>query len=134
MDLSQTFKDSENNSQLTKATPVNFKHLDTKKNYLVDRIAGVSYESCAYIPKWNLIAIGFTHYIHGTPSLGLYDLETGTFVSELDNIHQIEINHVKWVESKNYLVTCSNDKSIRVFKACKRGMELRQVSTINGSR
>ena len=104
--------------------------LKVKEIVQIPRSNGVSYEALAYIPKWNLIAFGcqddFKH------SVGLYDLDARRTTSSIHDIHHEIINNVLWIDHKNYLLTGSNDSTIRVFRVSNWGRTLQAIHKLRG--
>jgi len=110
--------------------PLDFFKLKVKTSYSVPASEGVLYEACSFIPKWKLLAVGFRKNQQG--SLGLYNLESHELVSTVSNVHKRWINHVVWVERRNYIVTCSNDMKIKIFAVRDQGKQLKAISTFRG--
>lgn len=110
--------------------PLNFTKLKVKTTYSIPNSEGVLYEACAFIPKWKLLAVGFRKNQQG--SLGLYSLENHELVNSVSNIHSRWINHVVWVDKRDYVVTCSNDMKIKVFAVSDQGRNVRLISTFRG--
>lgn len=110
--------------------PVDFFNLKVKTNYSIPASEGVLYEACAFIPKWNVLAVGFRKNQQG--SLGLYNIKSHELVSSTENVHKRWINHVIWVEKWNCIVTCSNDTKIKVFGVGDEGRTLKTLTTFRG--
>jgi len=110
--------------------PVDFFNLKVKTNYSIPASEGVLYEACAFIPKWNVLAVGFRKNQQG--SLGLYNIKSHELVSSTENVHKRWINHVIWVEKWNCIVTCSNDTKIKVFGVKDEGKTLKNLTTFRG--
>jgi len=110
--------------------PVDFFNLKVKTSYSIPASEGVLYEACAFIPKWNVLAVGFRKNQQG--SLGLYNIKSHELVSSTENVHKRWINHVVWVEKWNCIVTCSNDTKIKVFGVRDEGKTLKNLTTFRG--
>jgi len=110
--------------------PIDFFKLKVKTSYAVPASEGVLYEACAFIPKWKLLAVGFRKNQQG--SLGLYNLESHELISSSADVHKRWINHVIWVEKRNYIVTCSNDMKIKIFSVSNQGKQLKPLTTFRG--
>lgn len=110
--------------------PMDFFKLKVKTSYSIPASEGVLYEACAFIPKWKLLAVGFRKNQQG--SLGLYNLESHELASSAYNVHKRWINHVIWVEKRNFVITCSNDMKIKVFAASDQGKTLKSIATFRG--
>lgn len=110
--------------------PLDFFKLKVKTSYSVPASEGVLYEACAFIPKWKILAVGFRKTQQG--SIGLYDMGSHELVSTIDNVHKRWINHVIWVEKRNYIVTCSNDMKIKIFSVGDQGKRLTSITTFRG--
>jgi len=110
--------------------PIDFFKLKVRSSHSIAASEGVLYEACAFIPKWKLLAVGFRKNQQG--SLGLFDMESQDLISSSDNVHKRWINHVIWVESRNMIVTCSNDTKIKVFAVQKEGKEIKALTTFRG--
>jgi len=110
--------------------PINFFKLKVKASYSIPCSEGVLYEACAFIPKWKVLAVGFRKNQQG--SLGLYNLESHELISSSANVHKKWINHVIWVEKRNYIVTCSNDMKIKVFAVLNHGKSIKPIATFRG--
>jgi len=110
--------------------PIDFFKLKLKASYSIPCSEGVLYEACAFIPKWKILAVGFRKNQQG--SLGLYNLESHELVSSVANVHKRWINHVIWVEKWNYIVTCSNDMTIKVFAVLDQGKNVKAIATFRG--
>jgi len=110
--------------------PIDFFKLKVKTSYSIPCSEGVLYEACAFIPKWKVLAVGFRKNHQG--SLGLYNLDSQELVGTANNVHNKWINHVIWVEKRNYIVTCSNDMKIKVFAVLNQGKIIKPIMTFRG--
>lgn len=111
-EISQQNKDT--NTPLNLPTwSTNFLRLNKKEVIQIPGSKKVHFQASTLIPAWNFIAIGYT--TDKTYALALYDLKTNQLLSTIDDAHTEEIRHVEWVESENYLITSSVDRTIGVF-------------------
>ena len=62
----------------------------------------------------------------------MYDLSTKSISASVRGVHRIWIINVIWIDHKNYLLTGSNDFTIRVFKASHQGRSLRAIHIFKG--
>ena len=118
---------------LTFGTPLDFPKLKAEEVIRIPRSTGVSYEGLAYIAKWNVVAFGSRDHIDSRQySIGLYDLVFKKTLSVVRCIHKGMINNVLWIDHKNYLLTGSDDFSIRVFRASNEGRNLQAIRKFRG--
>lgn len=108
---------------------VDFFRLEVKKKLLIPKSQGVAFDSLVYIEKWNVLGFGA-----GGDSnfVGLYDLSTESLLSAVYDVHIQHIVNTVWVDHKNYLITGSNDYTIRVFRASNGGRTLQPVHRFIG--
>lgn len=110
--------------------PIDFSKLKIKTTIPIPASEGVLYEACAFIPKWKTLAVGFRKTQQG--SLGLFNLDSQELASVAPDVHKRWINHVIWLEKRNFIVTCSNDMKIKVFAVSNEGKKLKEVATFRG--
>ena len=107
-----------------------FSKLNVRKKLLIPWSGGVGAGAIVYIKKWNALGFGC---IKGTNySVGLYDLKTNKVSASVDSIHRNFIANVLWIELKNYLVTGSDDSTIRVFRVSNEGTKILPIKIIRG--
>ena len=107
-----------------------FTRLHVKHTFKVPYSSGVLYQACTYIKKWNILAVGFKQA--SWSCLGLYDMETHNLAAINNKAHKAWTNHVIWIEQKSFILTCSNDNTIRVYKLSDNGRRLNSLGLLRG--
>jgi len=109
---------------------VDFSRLKLDSTFKLALSEGVLYEASDFIPHLNLLALGYRKGQQG--SLALWDIGQNKLLQTAKEIHKKWINHVIWVEQKNFIVTCSNDTKIKVFAVRNKGHLLKEIATFRG--
>ena len=108
----------------------NFSKPKVKEKFQIPHSKGIGYEALAFVAKWNLIAFGCKD--DNKYSVGLYDLDSKSTVSSVRYVHGVVINNVLWIDHKDYLLTGSNDSTIRIFRVSNQGRALQAIHRFRG--
>ena len=76
----------------------------------------------------DLIAVGFKEDEHG--SLGICDPVTHKILAQHPMSHTSWINSVIYIKQRGYVLTCSDDSTIRVYHVSAQGRVLKAVATL----
>ena len=112
--------------------PLDFSKLEVEETAEIPQNNGVGHEALAYIAKWDVVAFGTRVSISSYNFVGLYNLAFRKTLSVTSFIHQAIINNLLWIDHKNYLLTGSDDSTIRIFRASNDGKTLQAIHKFRG--